>query len=189
MSQQAVPKAEFARHLRSVADAAGNGAFIVLTAANTPVMIRLSGGEITTLHCRGYDVQKAIDTLAPSEQVRYSFSAVSAENKPSLIEVSDFLEAIDAMVLPGDGGAPTPAGDSEDRWLDEPVSEEAKEQLMALATEVIGPVAALIVEDALAQNTNLRATIDEIRAAIPETDAAERFVAIARERLSGRSAS
>lgn len=186
MSQQVVPKSEFARHLRSVADSAGDGVFIVLTGANRPVMLRISAGEITTSHCRGYDIQNAIDILAPTEEVRYSFKLAAPEDKPPLIEIDDFLLAIDAYVLPGSDVIGAVPNNNVERRRTQAITEQEKEQLMALATEVIGPVASLIVEDALAGSPTLRAAIDSIRSEVPEPDAAERFVASARQLLSQR---
>jgi hypothetical protein len=192
MSGQAVAKLTFARHLRQVANRGENGAFTVLTDSGRSVLLRLTAGHITSSHCRGRDIEAAIAVLAASETLRYTFSRATPESRPTLIGIDDFLRRIDAFVEAGDTAvaerpdarvpSPSPAA---------PASREeapargttVREDLEALAVEMIGPVAQVVVEDALANNVTLQDAIEEIARAIPSVDVGNQFLAAARERF------
>jgi hypothetical protein len=192
MNEKTVAKLAFARHLRQVADSGENGAFTVVTDSGRSVLLRLSAGGITSSHCRSRDIEAAIAALAPSEAVRYTFTRLTPENKPELIGIDDFLRRIDAYVAPG----ATPAVQHADTRGPAPPTAAApsragvpgrgtsiREDLEALAVDVIGPVAQVLVEEALANSDTVHGAIEMIARAIPNGEVGNRFRAAARDRF------
>lgn len=187
MSRREVEKIAFGRHLRQVADDAGTGAFTVVTDANRSVLLRLSGGRITSSHCRGRDITEALGVLAAAATVRYTFSRAAAEDRPELIGIDDFLRHIGAFVPPGVGEIGTGsasrgevgAASSVARAIDEAV----RADLESLATDIIGPVAQVVVEEAMRNTSDLHAAIAEIARSIPDGAAGSAFLEAARARF------
>lgn len=192
MSGRMVAKNEFARHLRQVADTRETGFFTIVTDSRRSVLLRVSAGRITSSHCRGRDIDEAIAVLAASREVRYTFATSAAEDKPELVDVDVFLRRIDAFVetdifafedgqvddLPSPGAPatpqPLPSGER---------GGSVRGELETIAVDFLGPVGQVVVDDALADNSTLRATIGDIASSIPDDDVRARFLVAIAERF------
>ena len=141
-------------------------------------MLRFSQGKLTRLHCRSKEAGDAIQVLAESTMVKYTYVAAPEDDEPELMPTSSFLQLIDpanstvAMEGVRVSGAKAAAGD--------PV----KAQMVEIATDYIGIVAEMIVDEAFEESSAIGHIIDYICEAIPDRNQARAFRKAALEHFS-----
>jgi hypothetical protein len=189
MSMQAVSKGAFSRNLRRAAANRETGLFTIVTDSERSVLLRISDGRITSSRCRGREIDKAIAVLEGSKTLRFSFAPAAAESHPELIGIAEFLLRIGASVDSRSENARRPqrrrgrASSSSAPMRPGEGDTSVRGTLEELAVDAIGPVAQVVVDEALANNATVQEAIREIAWAIPDTEVATRFLEVARERI------
>ena len=177
---QFVDKAQLFAQLVDIVDNQETGFLTILTDTNRSVLLRFSQGKLTRLHCRSKEAGDAIQVLAESAMVKYTYVAAPEDDEPELMPTSSFLQLIDpansTAILASEGvrvsGAKAAA--------DDPV----KAQMVEIATEYIGIVAEMIVDEAFEESSAIGHIIDYICEAIPDRNQARAFRKAALEHFS-----
>ncbi len=171
---QFVPKAKLFAQLAEIIKNEETGFLTILTDSNRSVLLRFSQGKLTRLHCRSKEAGEAIQVLAESVLVKYSYASAPEDTEPELMPADSFLQLIDPG---GDAGAVVSTGTSA---LGDPV----KAQMLEIATEYIGVVAEMIVDEAFETTSDIGKAIDYIGNAIPDANQSKAFRKAALEHFS-----
>jgi hypothetical protein len=178
-SSQFVPKVKLFQQLGEIVRNQETGFLTILTDSNRSVLLRFSHGRLTRLHCRSKEAGEAIQVLAESSMVKFTYATAPEDDEPELMPAESFLQLID----PGGGGssdAVTPIVTSGSFSGGDPV----KVQMLEIATEYIGIVAEMIVDEAFEASPDVDKAIEYIGNAIPDANQAEAFREAALEHFS-----
>lgn len=99
-SSQLVPKSELFNQFRFIFMQKESGMLTLLTDNQKSVMMRFSGGELTSTRCRSWDIENTIEALLEAENVKFSYIRSRGEDKPALMPLDDFMMLVD----PGGSG-------------------------------------------------------------------------------------
>ncbi len=179
MASQFVSKAQLLEQLREIVDTEETGFLTILTDTNRSVLLRFSEGKLTRLHCRSKEAGEAIQVLAESGMVKFTYASAPEDTEPELMPADSFLQLIDPG---GDAGASLGGGavSSGGAIANDPI----KAQMLEIATEYIGVVADMIVDEAFDEGRNVAEAIDYITQAIPDANQSRAFRDAAKEHFS-----
>ena len=177
-----VPKSELIAQIRLIVTGRETGYLTILTDTRRSVLLRFSSGKLTHSLCRTKDVGDAIQVLNECNLVRFTYAAGAVEDRPELMPADSFLQLLDP------GGASAPAAPmTAPRAAPAPAATSATGQLrMALievAIEYVGPVAEMIVDEALENTGSVSEAVDYIADMIPDSGPANAFRDAARSRI------
>ena len=180
MSQpQFVPRAKLFEQLIEIIEHRETGFLTILTDSNHSVLLRFSQGKLTRLHSRSGEAGEAIQMLAESVTVKFTYVSAPEDNQPELMPSTSFIQLIDP------GGGASGAGDS--NLISAPVIsgiDPIKSQMLDIAIEYVGIVAEMIVDEAFEDNREVGKAIDYICEAIPDQNQASAFRKAALEHFS-----
>ena len=168
---QFVPRAKLFIQLQEIISLQESGLLTILTDTNRSVFLRFSQGTLTRVHCRSGEAGEAIQMLAESVMVKYSYAAAPVDDEAELMPADSFLQLIDPG---GNPGANTSTSTIVSR-ADSSVSDPIKAQILAIATDYMGVVAEMIVEEAFDGNADVTRAIEYIGNAIPDDNQSEAF--------------
>lgn len=178
MSTKFVPKQELVNQLRLTISKRGSGVVSIATDAQRAVVLRFLDGKLTHSNARGKGVGEALQVLAQSQTVRFSSVEARGNNRPEIMHAAEFAD----LIASGSTGVPTTAstGPIEESALAEaePIfnsadkEETIKTVLYDLSAEHIGPMANLVIEQAIGSSHSLQRIVDSVAAQIPNRDAA-----------------
>jgi hypothetical protein len=192
---QFVPKELLFRQIRQIVGQRETGFLTILTDTKRSVLLRFSAGKLTHSHCRTKDVADAISVLTECALVKFTYAAAQVENRPEIMPTDTFLQLIDpggdAGINPQatsyDAPSTSPAVDTQytPPVAPTPRPEESaiRQPLAELALDYIGPIADMIVDEALETTENLTSAIDYIAGMLPDEDQANAFREDARSRF------
>lgn len=177
---QFVPKEKLFEQLNLIIGQQETGLLTILTESNRSVFLRFSAGRLTRLHCRSGEAGEAIQMLAESAMVKYTYASAPADDEPEFMPADTFLQLID----PGGDGGPSaqsaPLISSGNTTVGDPV----KAQMLEIATEYMGIVAEMIVDEAFDNDNDIGKAIDYISNAIPDANQSRAFRKAALEHFS-----
>lgn len=177
---QFVSKSRLYEQLNEIIENSETGFLTILTDTNRSVLIRFSTGSITRIHCRSKEVGEAIQVLAESAMVKFTYAAAPEDTEPELMPAETFLQ----LINPG-GDVTSTSTDSHSVSSDSmQVSDPVKSQMLELAVEFVGVIAEMIVDEAFDGNTSVSKAIDYIAETIPDPNQSQAFRAAAREHFS-----
>lgn len=168
---QFVDKAQLFAQLTDIVENQETGFLTILTDTNRSVLLRFSRGKLTRLHSRSKEAGDAIQVLAESTMVKYTYVDAPEDDEPELMPATSFLQLID----PGNASAAPSARlvhVSGGKLADE---DPVKEQMIEIATEYVGVVAEMIVDEAFAENPEIGQVIKYVCDAIPDEKQANAF--------------
>jgi len=177
---QFVPKSKLFDQLSEIVSQRETGFLTILTDTNRSVLLRFSQGKLTRLHCRSKEAGEAIHVLAECSMVKFSYASAPVDNEPELMPAKIFLQLINP-------------GDAIDEPVDFPdaisnsgmfVSDPIKVQMLELATEYVGIIAEMIVDEAFEDDTGVSEAIDYIASTIPDETQANAFRTAARQQFA-----
>ena len=171
---QFVPKAKLFAQLAEIIKNEETGFLTILTDSNRSVLLRFSKGKLTRLHCRSKEAGEAIQVLAESVLVKYTYASAPEDTEPELMPADSFMQLIDPG---GEAGTGVSTGSS---TLGDPI----KAQMLEIATEYIGVVAEMIVDEAFDTTSDIGQAIDYIGNAIPDANQSKAFRKAALEHFS-----
>jgi len=170
-SSQFVPKAKLFQQLGEITRNQETGFLTILTDSNRSVLLRFSQGRLTRLHCRSKEAGEAIQVLAECVLVKYTYASAPEDDEPELMPTESFLQLID----PGGSNRSSSAVTSVVTSSNISASDPVKAQLLEIATEYIGIVAEMIVDEAFEASDDVGRVIDYIGNAIPDANQAKAF--------------
>lgn len=177
---QFVPKAKLFDQLNDIISHRETGLLTILTENNRSIFLRFSQGKLTRLHCRSGEAGEAIQMLAESSMVKYTYATAPEDSEPEFMPADSFLQLID----PGGDAVSTdhsgPIVSSAGMSMGDPV----KAQMLEIATEYVGVVAEMIVDEAFEDNNDVGKAIDYIGNAIPDANQSKAFRKAALEHFS-----
>ena len=177
---QFVPKTQLFRQLNEIISTRDTGLLTILTESNRSIFLRFSRGKLTRLYCRSGEAGEAIQMLAEGSMVKFTYANAPEDEEPEFMPTDSFMQLIDPG---GDGGVssrPRSVIAGGRRSGDNPV----RAQLIEIATEFMGVVAEMIVDEAFESGNNVAAAIEYIANAIPDNNQAQAFREAAREHFS-----
>jgi len=176
---QFVPKKQLFDQLNQIINQQETGLLTILTDSNRSIFLRFSQGHLTRLHCRSGEAGEAIQMLAESTMVKYTYATAPEDSEPELMPAGSFLQLID----PGGGGSSghaAPIVSSAGMSIGDPI----KTQMLEIATDFVGVVAEMIVDEAFDGNNDVGKAIDYIGNAIPDANQSKAFRKAALEHFS-----
>jgi len=175
---QFVAKAQLAEQVTAIVQNQESGFLTILTDTNRSVLLRFSLGKLTRLHCRSKEAGDAIQVLVECRQVKYTYVTAPRDDQPELMPASSFLQLINLGTVAGPVAEVRVSGNSVAN--DDPI----RLQLLEIATEYIGIVAEMIVDEAFAADPDIGRVIDYVGDSIPDPGQAAAFLEAAREHFS-----
>ncbi len=178
-----VPKTELIARIRQIVTARDTGYLTILTDTRRSVLLRFSSGKLTHSLCRTKDVGDAIQVLNECNLVRFTYAVGAVEDRPELMPAESFLQLLDPGGIPGaaaprapPAAAPAPAA---------PRSRTAPQRvaLVEVALEFVGPVAEMLVDEALENTASISEAVNYIADLIPDPAPANAFRDAARSRI------
>jgi hypothetical protein len=112
--------------------------------------------------------------------VKYSYASAPVDNEPELMPARSFLQ----LINPGGEIENSVGGLSVISNSEMLVSDPVKVRMLALATEYVGIIAEMIVDEAFEDNSRVNQAIDYIASTIPDETQSEAFRAAAREQFA-----
>lgn len=179
MASQFVAKARLFEQLREIIDRQETGFLTILTDTNRSVLLRFSQGKLTRLHCRSKEAGEAIQVLAESAMIKYTYASAPEDTEPELMPADSFLQLIDPG---GDASASrsTSVVSSDSLTGNDPI----KAQMLEIATEFVGVIAEMIVDEAFEEDRDVAQAIDYISQTIPDANQSRAFRTAAQEHFS-----
>ncbi|MCP4876350.1 MAG: hypothetical protein GY896_12880 [Gammaproteobacteria bacterium] len=180
MSQsQFVPKTKLFEQLGEIIGQKETGFLTILTDSNRSVLLRFSLGKLTRLHCRSKEAGEAIQVLAECSLVKYTYASAPEDDEPELMPAESFLQLIDP------GGSSAFSGRS--AAVVSSIGDPIKAQMLEIATDYMGVIAEMIVDEAFEGNSDVGKAIDYIGDAIPDANQSKAFRRAALEHFSSIS--
>jgi hypothetical protein len=177
---QFVDKSKLYAQLVDIVENQETGFLTILTDTNRSVLLRFSNGKLTRLHCRSKEAGEAIQVLTESAMVKYTYVTAPEDDEPELMPTSSFLQLID----PANGMTTSMAAGVRVSGGKAVEVDPIKAQLLEIATEYVGIVAEMIVEEAFEENRQVGQAIDYVCEAIPDKNQARAFRKAALEHFS-----
>ena len=175
-STQFISKKKLIAVIRKIADAKGTGLVSILTDTQRAVLLKFSRGKLIHAYSRSREISVVVRVLIETDFVKFSFTSVPVENQPELIPIDTFIEMLESGdsidLVTGSTPQRIVVADSEPNDL---TREPLKELLVEIASEYIGLVAEIVVEESLENSSETSEAVDTIAAMIPDADQAEAF--------------
>ena len=166
---QFISKKKLIAALRKIGEAKATGLISILTGSQRAVLLKFSRGKLIHAFSRSRDISVVIQVLLATEHVKFSFTQVPVEDQPELMPLDMLIEILES------GGSPDMELDPSSLPGEVVASgatnitlEPLKELLVDIASEYIGLVADIVVEEALENSNDTFEAIDAIAAMIPE---------------------
>ena len=175
-----VPKVQLFNQLNEIIATRDTGLLTILTESNRSIFLRFSRGRLTRLYCRSGEAGEAIQMLAEGSMVKFTYANAPEDDQPEFMPTDSFMQLIDPG---GDGGAPGPAS-AVLSGSHLQVSDPIKAQMLEIATEFVGVVAEMIVDESFEDGRNVAMAIEYIADAIPDKAQANAFRRAAHEHFS-----
>ena len=173
---QFISKKKLIAALRKIGEAKVTGLISILTGSQRAVLLKFSRGKLIHAFSRSRDISVVIQVLLATEHVKFSFTQVPVEDQPELMPLDMLIEILES------GGSPDMELDPSSLPGEVVASgatnitlEPLKELLVDIASEYIGLVADIVVEEALENSNDTFEAIDAIAAMIPEENRAADF--------------
>lgn len=176
---QFVPKAQLFHQLNEIIARQATGLLTILTESNRSIFLRFSRGKLTRLYCRSGEAGEAIQMLAEGRMVKFTYASAPEDDEPEFMPTDSFMQLIDPG---GDGGisaASTPASTGGTR-----ISDPVRMQMLEIATEYMGIVAQMIVDEAFESSNDVARAIEYIADSIPDTAQSRAFRKAAQQHFS-----
>lgn len=175
-STQYISKKKLIAVIGKIAEVKGTGLVSILTDTQRAVLLKFSRGKLIHAYSRSRDIAIVVQVINETDFLKFSFTSVPVDNQPELLPINTFIEMLESGDNTGleSGSMPrrTVAADS---GSNDPTREPLKELLIEIASEYIGLVAEIVVEESLDNSSDTFEAIDAIAAMIPDADRAEAF--------------
>ena len=193
---QNVSKGQLVKLMREIVDAQETGLISILTNTRHAVLMKFFGGKLIHIHSRTRDIGDVIQVLNESDWVKFKFTRMPMDDLPEFMPMTTFLDLIEvededdttvtaglesieaADVTPATAPVPAPApGTKADASIGE--GKAIRDILVKVASEHVGPIAEMVVEEAFENNNDTEKMIEFIADSIPDSAHAAEFRAAA----------
>ncbi len=159
---------------------------MIQTDASRAIVLRFSSGSLVRVNARGNSVEDAIRVLHTSADYKFSFSSIRVDRGAELMGVAEFIELLgqgsetsadtteitDITAADGQPAAADIAGYNRDML---------QKMLIQMSVEHIGPIASIVVEQAIDDGSSIEEIVNLIADQIPDHEAASQFTELAIE--------
>ncbi len=166
-----VPKEELLVQLNKIISQQETGLLTILTEQSRSIFLRFSQGRLTRLRCRSGATGEAIQMLAESVMLKYSYAVAPEESEPELIPAENFLQ----LINPGGSVASTVRRTTVVSSAGPSVGDSIRLQMLEIAIDYMGVVAEMIVDEAFEADADVGKAIDYISNAIPDVNQSRAF--------------
>ena len=191
---QNVSKGQLVKLMREIVGAQETGLISILTNTRHAVLMKFFAGKLIHIHSRTRDIGDVIQVLNESDWVKFKFTRMPMDDLPEFMPMTTFLDLIEVEddddttvtaalesneavdVTPATAPAPAP-GTKSDQSISE--TRAIRELLIKIASEYVGPVAEMVVEEAFENNSDTEKVIEFIADSIPDPAHAAEFRAAA----------
>lgn len=184
---QFISKKRLISVIRKIADSKGTGLVSILTDTQRAVLLKFSRGKLIHCYSRSRDIAVVLQVLNETNFVKFSYTTVPAENLPELMSIDTFTEILESAGNRGvKSSSTTQRSEVTGTEQTDITREPLKELLVDIASEYIGLVAEIVVDESLQINGDAFAVIDSIAEMIsdPEREAAFREAVEIRMKLA-----
>ena len=149
------------------------GLYSIATDQNLSVLIGLTRGNVTRLHCRAMRPHEVIDVLKNSQAYRLRFMPASEDTDSIVMSGQKFLDELESV------GPTTAPGEQENPTI--PVNDgdiapsSLRPQLIEITSEYIGMAAEILVEDAYNNHSDSTSIVRFVRDGLLDEISAEKF--------------
>lgn len=184
---------ELADKIREIHIGSQSGVMSVVTDKGRSVSLRFFEGRLTKIQSRGSDLQHAIGLLVHADQMKFNFVESSVTEEPTqmpALYIVELLENGPSAEITGFQTQEMPAVDdvTEPQRGNTGVDRQTLQRILTeMALVHIGPIAEMLVEQAIADNSTFELIIQEIADNIPSADDARTFRNDARKRIKDRN--
>jgi len=175
-----VPKVQLFRQLNEIIATRDTGLLTILTETNRSIFLRFSQGKLTRLYCRSGEAGEAIQMLAEGSMVKFTYANAPEDDEPEFMPTDSFMQLID----PGGDGGVSRSSRTVISGGNQPGGDPIRAQMLDIATDFVGVVAEMIVDEAFEEGRNVAMAIEYIADAIPDKEQANAFRRAAREHFS-----
>ncbi len=182
MPLKSVSRRKLGKLVKQLSDQKLSGVVFIKTETQRATALRFSAGKLVHVNARGNSIEDAIKVLRQSTEYIFTFSPMEVDSEPELMQVSEFLARLEQTANDDTDislGAIKLDGNSEN------APEYDREVLHAILVQLvvsdIGPVAAMIVDQAIDDGGTIGNIINLIADYVPDTESANRFIELAME--------
>ena len=174
-------KARLIALIRNIASEHESGIVSILTETKRSVLLKFSAGKLIHSYSRTRDIGEVIQLLNEGHFVKFNFAAIPRESGSELMPIEAFIQFIqtgdesDNILQGSDPSSATPTSNREADYTVNLV----QELLINIASEYVGMVADIIVEEAFESRPDPFGAIEYIAEMIPDAVQAESFRAAA----------
>jgi hypothetical protein len=165
--------AELLEDIRQKVNQQQTGLYSIATDQNLSVLIGLTRGDVTRLHCRAMPPMAVIDVLKNSQTYRLRFMPASEDTDSIIMSGQKFLEELESA-----GSSPS-LDDQADTTVaifeGETAPSTLRPQLIEIASEYIGMAAEFLVEDAYNNHRDTTSIVRFVREGLLDAISAEKF--------------
>jgi hypothetical protein len=173
---QFISKKKLIAALRKVGEAKATGLISILTGSQRAVLLKFSRGKLIHAFSRSRDISVVIQVLLETDHVKFSFTPVPVENQPELMPLVTLIEILESggrldIELDSTPSRSVVAKSDATNITLEPL----KQLLVDIASEYIGLVAEIVVDEALESSNDSLEAVEAIAAMIPDANRAAAF--------------
>lgn len=172
-------KKELLETLEEVFNTQGTGLISVVTNTKHSVMFRFSEGKLIGIHSRHRKLSAVINELNECNSLKFSFNTNAISDKPEIVPGDKFLRLMVAGIGNAANDNTIPTGPASEEGIQampsSNLSEPVKIYLAKIASEYVGPVADMLVEEAFEDSDDVAQAIDFIAQMIPDPQQALAF--------------
>jgi hypothetical protein len=168
-----VDRAEVLDDIRQKVNQQQTGLYSIATDRNLSVLIGLTQGNVTRLHCRAMPPHEVIDVLKNSLASRLRFMPASEDTDSIIMSGQKFIEELETH-------GPTIGSANQDEptvtdFEGETAPSTLRPQLVEIASEYIGMAAEFLVEDAYQNHQDSTSIVRFVRDGLLDAASAEKF--------------
>ena len=158
-----ISKQQVIDEIRMIGATAASGILTITTDQQHSVVLQFADGRLCRAIARGTGVARAARALAESERFSFRFSPGSVEGGRELAPIEDFI----ALIEEGPD-TPAPAMSASPAEADaDPDQRRIHDVLAETAARYIGPMADLVVTQAMQHHGSVQSVIHAVAASIP----------------------
>ena len=173
-----VSKIQLIALIRKVVGRQKTGLVSILTDNEQAVLLKFAEGKLIHSYSRGRDIGEVIQVLNESIYVKFNFVPISIPSGPELMPIDNFIQLMEANSshdIEPDLFPTIPGATAKNSRAVEPL----KELLVNIASDFVGPIADMLVDEAFENSSDPVIVIENIAENIPDSKQAAKFLALA----------
>ena len=185
---QFISKNQLISLIRKVVGAQKTGLISILTDTQHAVLLKFAEGKLIHSYSRGRDIGDVIQVLNECNFIKFNFAPIPMENAPELMPVVTFIQLLEAgnsydvepdssPTIPNAVAVAQIEGFAENNKA----VELLRRLLVNIASEYVGPIADMMVDEAFENSSDAAQVIEYIAEMIPDAKQSAEFRAEAHQ--------